>query len=261
MIYRDYLEYGITFHCNLKCSNCAAFSPFLEKEYSNLELFTQDINALSKILHTNTLRFVGGEPTLNPQLIDFVIIAKQSGIADNVGICTNGTNLLSMPEDFFQAVDFIDISVYPETKINYSKIKNFLISKNIKFRLNESTKGEFIKFDSVIEQDDITTQNIFDNCYMAKTCHLFSDGKYYKCGVPLVYDRYFKRISRKTSYNFTEEDGILIHQLNFEEKLREHMESNIPLKSCKFCLGPNSIKEPRFQYTDQEIKLHLKNTI
>jgi organic radical activating enzyme len=260
MIYRDYLEYGLTYHCNLKCSNCAAYSPYLEEEYSNIESFKLDIVALSKVMHTKILRFVGGEPTLHPKLIEFISSAKNSGIADSVGICTNGIGLVNLPDEFFKIVDFIDISEYPETKINYEKISEFLKTKNVKFKCHENTQGYFIKFDSVHEQDAETTQRIFDNCYMAKTCHLFSDGRYYRCGVPIANDRYFKRIGRETTHVFTIEDGIPIHEPNLEERLLELTNSSIPLESCKFCLGPYGTKEIRKQLTTKEIKLFLKKS-
>ena len=89
MIQLPSLEYYISWHCNLKCANCITGSPYRDEEFSDLESFKRDVDNLSQYVHVGVLRLLGGEPTLNPEITEYLKYAKQSKLCDVTAILTN----------------------------------------------------------------------------------------------------------------------------------------------------------------------------
>ena len=79
-----------------------------------------------------TLNLLGGEPLLNPKIIDFMRIARENLPNTNIQIVTNGILLNEQKEDFWHACNKYDIKIvvtkYP-IKLDFEKIKN--TAKNI----------------------------------------------------------------------------------------------------------------------------------
>ena len=128
MITRPYIEYYVTLHCNLKCANCSVGSPFIDEWYSDYNSFVKDVEQLSKYMHVGIFRIIGGEPTLNPDIIKYLKYINQSSIANKTAVATNGINLIAQPKEFWEYCDIINLSIYENTNVNYDKILNFLDS-------------------------------------------------------------------------------------------------------------------------------------
>lgn len=90
---RPAIEFNLTQHCNLRCAHCDHASSMLPKGFADLTSFTRDVEVLSTVLSAGEFKFVGGEPLLHPQLLDFLRVAKESQIADRLILVTNGVLL------------------------------------------------------------------------------------------------------------------------------------------------------------------------
>ena len=264
LIHRNYIEHLVTDHCNLKCDGCSMHSPYLDEEFSEFELFKKDLAEVKKYIYVNEFRFVGGEPTLHPNIIDFFKEAKDSGIAKKIAVCTNGTSIFTLTPDFFSLVDVIYISMYPETGINYSKITEYLnsIVDQYNFKYVYEDKGStFIKMHSDIELSQGFAQHNFMKCQIAWDwgCISFKNGRFFRCGVSQIKNKFFKQTVQVEPYNFLEDDSIVIHDQNFNKQtLFDFIQSKKSLKACKFCYGTRSTMVPRKQLTINEIKFLKK---
>ena len=88
----DYLEHHIVDHCNLNCAGCSHFSPLASEWYESLEDFRKDFTELANKTNTQvkTIRIMGGEPLLHPQVTDFLITARQLFPTSEIQLVTNG---------------------------------------------------------------------------------------------------------------------------------------------------------------------------
>lgn len=94
----DYLEHHIVDHCNLNCAGCSHFSPLASEWYESLEDFRKDFTELANKTNTQvkTIRIMGGEPLLHPQVTDFLITARQLFPVSEIQLVTNGILLSSL---------------------------------------------------------------------------------------------------------------------------------------------------------------------
>lgn len=263
MLSRQYLEYYVTYHCNLKCENCSVGSPFIEPRFSNLESYKNDVDNLKQYMHIGVMRLIGGEPTLNPEIVEYLKYAKESGFADKTSVATNGIKLLAMPDDFWKWCDIINLSIYPNTPINYEKILKFLDTNG--YRYNITNKPSTIKiFESEAELDNINldwgatfrildqfvpheeevAQKVYETCPMHNWCHTFKNGNYYRCGFSIHRNVYYDSICVPLNYDLRETDKIVIDE-NFIENYEKHSSSKkININACRFCKGFGDAIEP-----------------
>ena len=82
-----YLEVHLCDHCNLKCKLCSHYCNLVQSEiFTDLKQYKKDINELAKKLNIKTIRLMGGEPLLNPDIEEFFKVFKEALIACNVSI-------------------------------------------------------------------------------------------------------------------------------------------------------------------------------
>ena len=75
-LWRPAIEFNLTEHCNLRCEHCDHASSLMPEKLADLDSFALDIKVLSTVLQAGEFKFVGGEPLLHPQLLDFLRVAK-----------------------------------------------------------------------------------------------------------------------------------------------------------------------------------------
>ncbi len=266
-IQRGYLEYFLVDHCNLRCAHCSHFSPFMPPRSANLEDLERDLKALAEVMQVGRLRLLGGEPLLNRQLPDFIDIIRESQIAREIGLCTNGVLLHKARPETLAKLDWLDVSLYPGTIPDSATIKataqRICQELGLKLSLYEKPEFRYQIIDQPIE-DDSTVQAIFDSCKIAHGgfnifhdgCHTFYQGHYYRCNRP-AYTRQYLVGGREQDANlpdFSEIDGVCLHRPDLKQRLVEYLLDDQPLKSCRWCLGTCGVKQPHRMLTREEIK-------
>lgn len=288
MINLPFLEYYINWHCNLKCANCITGSPYRDEEFADLESFKRDVDSLSEYMHVGVLRMLGGEPTLNPQLVDYLKYAKQSKLCDVTSILTNGIKLMAMPDEFYEHCDIISISMYENARINYDKIFEHLDKRGQRWNIQNVPSHpksvtpwkenvtddirdmfiwgeEFRVLDQFEELDEESAQAVYSSCPGKNYCATFSNGKYYRCAVSIHRPGYYKAIGVPLPYDLKEVDGIPIDE-KFTERYVEAMSSKkININACRFCKGYGNAlpveNEPHRQLTREEINAKKVRTL
>lgn len=279
-IQRPYLEYYVAYHCNLKCANCSVGSPFLDERYSDLDSYKRDVDALGEYMHIGVMRLIGGEPTLNPDITEYLKYAKMSELADATSVATNGIKLLNMPEEFWEWTDIINLSIYENTNINYDKILNYLEQRGQRYNITnrplttqtgqankDKLKGlsqsldwgsQFRVLDQFEEHSEETAQAVYSTCMMHEWCHTFKNGKYYRCGFSIHRNMYYDAIGVDLPYNLRETDAIAIDK-DFISSYNQHQScKTININACRFCKGfgdgVTPVNEPHRQLSKIEIQ-------
>jgi len=288
MIHREYLDYYITYHCNLKCANCSVGSPYIDPTFQwDFDSFKNDIDNLSKYMRINKLRLIGGEPTLHPDIAEFMKYASESDLVlHGVAVATNGISLKSMSSEFWKYCQMAHISEYANTTINYDKIYKWLDDNNKPYKkVHELLRNSDFK-DRCIEKhgkewmDGVTpdlgtfrdlvvleeldhdkAQEVYSACNMKDICHTFNNGKYYNCGFSIHRNFYYDSIGVKIPYDLNETDGIKIDDDDFEQNYHDLINSKeININACRWCKGfgeNTSVKSenlPHRQLTVDEIQ-------
>lgn len=90
------VELDITRECNFHCNSCMRFSNIYNKNSKsimNLDDIHHIFSQVYKHISINTLRIIGGEPTLHPQFKDILTYILSTNIANNFLLETNHSNL------------------------------------------------------------------------------------------------------------------------------------------------------------------------
>jgi organic radical activating enzyme len=254
-VFTKSIEYSVSYHCNLRCSQCSHLSPFVDKQFPAIESFESDIYRLSEALHAKVIRLLGGEPLLNPNIDMFIKTAKKSGIADAVMVTTNGLLLHKMSISFWKNVDYILVSLYPD--VNLKKSYSSLIQQ----AKNYSTKIWFqmvTHFRTTIvtqpHKKDWVTDMIYHSCRDVHLfhCHMIHDGLLYKCAVPPFLPQYLAKMNMLYDPH---QDGFAIHRnSDLYYGLINYLNESTSKEACRYCLGYVGKKNPHRQLSGESLQ-------
>lgn len=234
------VEFAAADHCNLRCAGCSHMSPFLEARLPEEQELLRDMSRLATVLLADEIRIVGGEPLLNPRIVDILKAAKQSAVAKRVILATNGLRLHMMPNEFWGNVDELRLNLYPDarpTEQLVTRARERAAASGITLDLSEYST---FRVTMVTEPHpaDATTRMIFRTCKNAHLyhCHLVRAGWLYKCACP-AYLGEFRANLGGNGYQ-AEQDGFNIHAATgLREQLWSFLTSDVPLEACRHCLG------------------------
>jgi len=117
----DYIQFYPTLRCNQSCDFCFNRSmPFMpDMSFQNFSILLDKITALS----VKTLDIIGGEPTLHPDIVQFVYKAEQSELS--VNISSNGTNVETLKE-LLKAGNRVNVGISINNRETFGSLKGFI---------------------------------------------------------------------------------------------------------------------------------------
>jgi hypothetical protein len=226
-------------HCNLKCTDCDHAAPAMIPNFSDPGVVFRDLSLLSKSYKAGVLKIIGGEPLLHPDLLSLIRAVRASGICNNIILVTNGTLLHQTGGDIWDALDKVEISVYPETR-KLLDMHMPIIQQNAKkhkVRLSRDLYDYFRIPVSLVGTNNMSlTQRIFKTCLRARFwgCQSIYEGYFFKCPQCI----YIPRILDQSVACDYKKDGIRItSDSNFQHTLKNYLMSKEPLNACRYCLG------------------------
>lgn len=230
-------EVNLVYHCNLSCRGCSHLSPIFTNYFVEpLQVF-KDFSTLGKYYRSKYIKIIGGEPLLHPNLIEIIDAVRSSGVSEHIQVVTNGHLLAKIIDSFWQKVDEVCISVYPEKEVNLEHLEEI----EYKARLHNVVL-EYYYFDNFREsysevgtKDTELVQRIYTTCKIAHTwhSHTIAEGYFYKCPQSLFLPKVINKNILKDA-----QDGIKIsNSSEFGEELLAYLNATEPLKSCYHCLG------------------------
>jgi hypothetical protein len=260
-IRRRTVEYSLTEHCNLSCYNCDHASPLLPEKFAALAEFERDIRALAKVMSLRELTLIGGEPLLHPQLLDFIRIGRDSGVADKIVVFTNGVLLHTMPDEFWELTDILRITRYPGIKHRLSAEE--ISAKCARFGVECDMYALVSEFGRTVLnapiEDPALVRKVFRECKMAHEwqCLSLNDGRFFRCSVAPFMDKRLRRLG--IDFDSNSVDGV---QVAGNPRLYEEIEAALtqkePLKACTYCLGKSGPMIPHRQMNRQACKAWME---
>ena len=226
-------EINVVEHCNLSCRACSHTSPVLPRTLLDPAVVERNLLLLAEHYGVNTVRLVGGEPLLHPDLRAIVEAVRRSGIGELICVVTNGVLLPRIPRALWEAVDIVEVSAYPGNELGPEQLQRcreeadaagtkLVVSRVQMFRESYSEAGT---------TDAKLIRRIYRNCVIAHVWrnHTVANGVFYKC--PQSY--FLPKLLGKDSGL----DGVVLAEPELDRRLREYLASPEPLAACGNCLG------------------------
>lgn len=218
------LEIHLSEHCNLNCISCMHYSSIADPAFPDLNKLTSQIKILSKSKkYFKTVRLLGGEPLLNPNIVEIINMIRYYLGDIEIELVTNGILLLSNRIDlcFWNACRenniIISITKYP-INLDYNKIRELCKNNNCKvrifgdrmgkeafcaYKLNSNRyKKNFIKY--------ITCQN--------RRCLQLVGENIYPCSISAYVEHVNKKFN--TKFIHSKKDCLSIENLNLFKLIR-----------------------------------------
>lgn len=246
-------EINVVEHCNLSCRSCSHLSPVMPKSVLEPEELFRDLSILASVYQARWLRLVGGEPLLHPRLLDVLRLGRRSGIATKVSVVTNGTRLKTMPEEFWQAIDALELSLYPASRVTPTDISGFYgkaKEHGVDIRVIPIAAFRESFVERQIDDHDLV-EKIYRSCREVHIwrCHTLSRGRFYKCPQSLFIQAAIKGDRLR--------DGIdLQPESTLRSRLTGYLTSADTLDACRHCLGTSGRKFLHEQVSREDFRRH-----
>lgn len=251
------LEFAAADHCNLRCAGCSHMSPFLRPRLPDEDELARDMGRLATAMRADHVRILGGEPLLNPRIVEILKAARASGISERVVLTTNGLLLHAMSDEFWANIDEVRVSLYPGARTSeqlMDQVKKHAAESGTNLIIYEISSFRFTLVTDPHPRDLITTM-IYRTCKNAHLyhTHMVHRGWLYKCSCPAYLGEFLASMG-KTGYR-AEADGFDIHgATDLPKQLWEYLTNKRPLDACRYCLGHVGKLQDQHQLTATEAR-------
>ena len=240
-------EVHLAEHCNLNCAGCTHFAPLAEKEFPKLETFRRDFIRMGELFSHKCgfINLMGGEPLLNPDVNEYMRIARENFTEGKISLLTNGILLMNMNDDFWKACHdnniVLAITHYPiklDTQGIKQKARRFEVTLEWLGSSASKAKTFFGKhaIDFTASQDMLKS---FAYCGNGNSCRLLRDGKLYPCSFAGNVCHFNKKFGDKIK--ITDADYVDIYKTDADTILQKGIE---PVPLCRYCNLKASTKFP-----------------
>lgn len=228
-------EVLLTSQCNLNCKSCDHFAPFSEPRFYNLQQYEKDIKHIYDLWGKDfsEINLQGGEPLLHPNLLDFILITRQTLKKARIQIISNGLLLKNQSTSFWECLKsnniVLGITEYPQTDIPF--IQDKTNEYGIELCTFPHPKKGYMRKDVLDLTGSQNPRISFLNCIMVNMCLPLKDGYVYTCPTAACISEYFKKFNisiPKESYG-----GKKVEKFKTKEEMADFFTHEIPL--CKFC--------------------------
>lgn len=238
MIRIPHLETDITTACQLSCVACNHSVPLYRSRpggpvSTTAKEVEHDLQRLSPILHADVWGALGGEPTLNKELVDILHVVRDSRISDAIEVWTNGLTIRKQTATFWRALDTLVVSLYPGKVTNDDVAWMEAKCKDEGVVFSPRDERNRPNFQNMLDplgptQPSLTRQK-FDRCFFKSFSRVVNRGFFFTCccapHLPmLLQDQPFGT------------DGISLEGLT-EDALRSYLTRTTPLGACTICAG------------------------
>jgi len=152
------VQYYINNSCNLSCNNCCSFNDLNLTGYEKWNDYKDKNIAWSKLILPNRVSILGGEPFINPDLINWVRGVRSAWKHhNNITVATNGT-LLNKPKAREVAKEILSLNMQLEISVHYEKDYETIyeIAKSILDEMNIPYKTKIDPCDLTGYDDRVT---------------------------------------------------------------------------------------------------------
>lgn len=261
------MEYMVTEVCTLSCDYCTNYSNYRTKGSNNWSTARQEIQAwLDRGVSFGKFSLIGGEPTSNPELADYIYGLRSMMPHTIIQVVTNGTVLKHLKEILIALKTVgnftLHLTVHLPNEDFYNTFKNQVLSMPVEWQI-DMTKPDWLSecyklADGSLFEIDIPMSFIgtykgqlhnmkpyqsdpadaFNTC-VQQYCPLMYQGALYKCSTSGLLKRTLTDHNLQTDPDWAPYiDYQGINPDCTEEELAEYCENyNKPLHICSMCPG------------------------
>lgn len=232
------VEINVARHCNISCRSCSHGSPSMRPWFADPVRVEQDLASLAQWMRVDHVRVLGGEPLLHPQLIDVLQAIRRSGIGSRRRLITNGLQLALQAEHFWDEVEEVHVSVYPNTARHVAAARPAILraAANSGTRLRFKHFGHFrLPFRRPDDHPELT-QDVYATCQIANRwrCITVDEGWIHRCPQAML----------AADGDAAAEDGLTITEIDAAATLRSWLLRAEALRSCRGCAGSVGVRHP-----------------
>lgn len=246
------LESHVVDHCNLRCRHCCSLSPLVAKRFTPVAELERDLGDVGRAVRPQIFKITGGEPLLHPNLTDCLRVARDADIADSIQMTTNGHLIRTMPDEAWDHLDRLVVSRYSSAPLAgtlLSHIENECRDHDIVLMVKHIDTFAEMDVDPPGHTDDETIRQIYGDCWLRVRCHMIHRGRFYKCTRP----PHIEDVMRSDGFDapaLASDDGVALKGGDLAQRIKDYLEADTPLKSCRFCLGASGEDRPHEQMLD-----------
>jgi hypothetical protein len=229
-----HLELIVVDHCNITCRYCNHASPIMPSWYADPDTVHRDFSVLAKYYRPSFVKVLGGEPLMHRHLDAVIGAARATGISDHFTLTTNGALIHKATDAVWQAVDEVEISLYPGVD---KAMENVLLAKKKAESFGKKlTVCNYDQFRATFGLQGTSDANLVNKIYAACKianvwgCHAVRDGFFYKCPQSIY-------IPIMTGLSADANRMSIIDGASFPSDLLEFINSPEPLAACAYCVG------------------------
>ena len=235
------LDVHVSEHCNLNCVGCNHYSPLAKPAFCDLPSLKQSLSILKtrKVLGMfKYINLIGGEPLLNPDIVDVFRIVREAHPRIRIRLITNGLLLRKMPDSFWEACKHYEIIVaitqYP-IPLDYEVIFSICKEHGVKYEFFEdrTIHNAFSLFrltPKAREYDKQKCRENFFRCFMM--CMQLVDNRVYGCP-QCAYSKYLNE-TFGTDFQPRNGDYLEIDNISKFKVLKFRFSARPFCKYCKF---------------------------
>lgn len=230
----SYVEYHISYHCNLKCAGCTHFSNIINDErFGDYDSFCRDMVRLQELFWgIGKIRLMGGEPLLNPRLSDFIYAARAAFPDADIRVVSNGLLLRDDDTDVLSAMrdtaTYFDVSMYPPTAGMIDNIYRICSKNGVKLTVTSDIE----EFTAGMNPDgDSNPKESYAAC-PSNHCIYMCEGRISTCVMPQVIDIYNDRFEQNIRPGANDTIDLYEEGLDGDELIRR---LKLPMEICRYC--------------------------
>lgn len=240
------VEISLADHCNLSCQMCDHFSQLSCEWYPEHNQLCQDIKRLGELFEHEiaAISFLGGEPTLNENLLEYLKLARNEFPKAEIIILTNGIKLLEWEKHekgnlWLVCKDYnihIMITVYP-IKIQYELIEKkaeqygIVLEMSSNIHADELTKQVKISDKHTLDLEGKTEPFYSVNCLYFNKFTVLKEGRIYMCPMAAHINIFNEKFQQKLTVS--EQDYIDIYKAESWKEIAQFSSKCKPF--CRYC--------------------------
>lgn len=221
------LEYNVVWHCVNSCASCSHLSPINPRNDVDAKQFERSLSLAAELVEAEVFSILGGEPLLHPNLIELIGIAQESGISECVQVTTNGKLLDKQPEMFWDSIDALRVTRYPEQVTDEQWKRWQRKSEEHGIWFHGGMNPRFYKPVAAAEHSGPAAVARFDACPWRTHCTTLSDDRLYLCPQALFFPVHFPDLKDVT-------DSLLLDGATRED-VESYFNRTTALSVCRRC--------------------------
>jgi len=189
------LEYHVAYGCNLSCQQCSHYSNFhLAGKLPTIADAESEYSHWSHRLKPSRFALLGGEPLLNPEILDHIRLARQLWSESELMLVTNGFFLHRFPElpqilvDSKCRLEVSQHGTHEDYVARFQEVKSLVWSwrekyPELRIRIRQSHKGWMRQYNIVDGKPmpfDSEPEAAYRVC-MQRSCTQLVNGNLAKC--------------------------------------------------------------------------------